>query len=252
MSDEAINAKRYSAGIATAYGAAVKGGYTGTYAEFCAEQAKFAENAQVVREDRIVVENLVNSFGTETVPAAIQLIENAGAGQVQNVQNAAEAEIGDIEEAGDQQVGRIELAINPYVQQAEQAKDDAEAAQNAAEEAQGEAEASAEHAAASEEHAQELVDSLPSDYADLLQDIVKMKLLSEYVMDTTQKYTFSEDGKTITKVEHVNSGNVAVRTDVYTYGETQIVEKRTLSTGANVTITTNLTTLETSVVYATA
>ena len=79
MSDEAINAKRYSAGIATAYGAAVKGGYTGTYAEFCAEQAKFAENAQVVREDRIVVENLVNSFGTETVPAAIQLIENAGA-----------------------------------------------------------------------------------------------------------------------------------------------------------------------------
>ena len=31
-------AETYSAGIVTAYGAAVRGGYTGTYEEFCAEQ----------------------------------------------------------------------------------------------------------------------------------------------------------------------------------------------------------------------
>lgn len=35
----------YDAGIVTAYGAAVRGGYTGTYEEFCTEQANFARNA---------------------------------------------------------------------------------------------------------------------------------------------------------------------------------------------------------------
>ena len=35
-------ANTYSAGIVTAYGAAKKAGYTGTYEEFCAEQASFA------------------------------------------------------------------------------------------------------------------------------------------------------------------------------------------------------------------
>lgn len=39
-------ANRYEAGIATAYGAALRGGYTGTYAEFCAQQAQYAKNAQ--------------------------------------------------------------------------------------------------------------------------------------------------------------------------------------------------------------
>lgn len=126
--------------------------------------------------------------------------------------------------------------------------EDATAAQEAA---QAAAE-SEENAAASEAHAQELVDSLPSDYADALTDIVKLKLLADSVMGTTQKFTYSEDGKTITKVTHVGAGNVAIRTDVYTYGETQIVEKRTMNTGANVTITTNLETLETTVVYAAA
>lgn len=35
-------------GYVTAYGAAVRGGYSGTYEEFCAEQANFAGNAQQV------------------------------------------------------------------------------------------------------------------------------------------------------------------------------------------------------------
>ena len=45
MSNPSNEPLRYSAGIATAYGAAVKGGYTGTYAAFCEQQAHFAENA---------------------------------------------------------------------------------------------------------------------------------------------------------------------------------------------------------------
>ena len=149
-------------------------------------------------------------------------------------------------------MGRIEQAMSPYIAQAEQAVDDARAAKDDAVSAKEAAEAAEEHAAESEAHAQELVDSLPSDYADALLDIVKLQLLSDSVMDTTQKFTYSADGKVITQVTHVNANNVAVRTDVYTYGETQIVEKRTLNTGANVTTTTNLANLETSVVFAAA
>lgn len=37
--------RTYNAGIVTAYGAAVRGGYTGTYEEFCEAQANIATNA---------------------------------------------------------------------------------------------------------------------------------------------------------------------------------------------------------------
>lgn len=252
MSEEVVNAKRYSAGIATAYGAAKKGGYTGTYEQFCAEQAMFAENAQYVRQSREIIESTVQTFTTETVPAAVQAVENAGDAQQRLVRQTGAEVIQDVEAAGDQQMGRIEQAMSPYIAQAEQAVDDARAAKDDAVSAKEAAEAAEEHAAESEAHAQELVDSLPSDYADALLDIVKLQLLSDSVMDTTQKFTYSADGKVITQVTHVNANNVAVRTDVYTYGETQIVEKRTLNTGANVTITTNLANLETSVVFAAA
>ena len=34
---------RYSAGVATAYGAALRGGYEGTYADFCRDLGKLTE-----------------------------------------------------------------------------------------------------------------------------------------------------------------------------------------------------------------
>jgi hypothetical protein len=40
----------YSAGIVTAYGSAVRAGYTGTYEDFCRQQAQYAENAQAVEQ----------------------------------------------------------------------------------------------------------------------------------------------------------------------------------------------------------
>lgn len=40
----------YSAGIVTAYGSAVRAGYTGTYEDFCRQQAEYAENAQAVEQ----------------------------------------------------------------------------------------------------------------------------------------------------------------------------------------------------------
>ena len=41
---------KYNAGIVTAYGAAVRGGYTGTYDEFCQQQAQYAESAAAVAQ----------------------------------------------------------------------------------------------------------------------------------------------------------------------------------------------------------
>ena len=37
-------------GIASAYGAAVRGGYTGTYEDFCRQQAGYAQSAAAVEQ----------------------------------------------------------------------------------------------------------------------------------------------------------------------------------------------------------
>ena len=52
----------YDAGIVTAYGAAVRGGYTGTYEEFCAQQAGYAQSAAAVEQAKEDVEELIESI----------------------------------------------------------------------------------------------------------------------------------------------------------------------------------------------
>ena len=260
-------------GSVSAYLDAVAHGFTGTREEFgelLANAGNYFQRAESAAER-------AEQYGTAAVQAASEADASKetainaasiaeGASQTataaaQGASQSAQAAAGDAQTAASasddalrymNNAGQFATNADISAQEARGYRDTADEDAATASAAAEAAAVSEENAAASEQHAQELVDSLPSDYADLLQDIVKMKLLSEYVMNTTQKYTFSEDGKTITRVEHVDSGNVAVRTDVYTYGETQIIETRTLRTGANVTITTNLTTLETSVVYATA
>lgn len=76
---------------------------------------------------------------------------------------------------------------------------------------------------------------------------VNLKLLCEEIPNTTQTYVFN-DGK-VSQINHINSGN-AIRTDTFSYGQNQITENRTLSTGESLTIQTNLTTLETVVTYS--
>lgn len=79
---------------------------------------------------------------------------------------------------------------------------------------------------------------------------IKFKLLVDEIPDTTQSYTFS--GGTVSAVTHKNSSNVTIRSDVFTYASNTITEVRTLNTGESLTIVTNLTTLETTVTYASA
>jgi len=73
---------------------------------------------------------------------------------------------------------------------------------------------------------------------------VRLKLLPDDIPNTVQTYEFQ--GGSVSKVLHKSEG-VAVRTDVFAYGTDTITETRTLSTGEKLTITTNLTTLETTV-----
>lgn len=51
-----------NAGIVTAYGAAVRGGYTGTYEEFCAQQAGFAENAARAEQAAETAQEILDSI----------------------------------------------------------------------------------------------------------------------------------------------------------------------------------------------
>lgn len=73
---------------------------------------------------------------------------------------------------------------------------------------------------------------------------VRLKLLPDDIPNTVQTYEFQSGS--VSKVLHT-SGSIAVRTDVFAYGTDTITETRTLSTGEKLTITTNLTTLETTV-----
>lgn len=44
-------AETYSAGIVTAYGAAVRGGYTGTYEDWCRDMAQLGDNVQQIQDN---------------------------------------------------------------------------------------------------------------------------------------------------------------------------------------------------------
>lgn len=75
-------------------------------------------------------------------------------------------------------------------------------------------------------------------------------LQAENVPDTVQTITFDEVGN-VARITHMR-GDVAIRTDVFTFGEGTITEVRTLNTGESLTIVTNTTTLQTTVTYTAA
>ena len=159
-------ANTYSAGIVTAYGAAKRGGYTGTYEEFCREQAGFAEAAQQVREDRESVEQTVQTFEETTVPDAVQsvtdegtrqigLVGDAGTTQVGNVNDAVTAQVGNVNQAGTTQVG---LVTQEGTTQVGNVSDEG-----------------ADQVAAVEAKGAEVLASIPADYTELSEDVDDLK-----------------------------------------------------------------------------
>ena len=75
-------------------------------------------------------------------------------------------------------------------------------------------------------------------------------LLAENVPNTVAQIQYDAEGN-VSGILH-KSGNTTIRTDAFTYTDTTITETRTLSTGAILTIATNLSTLDTTTTYTAA
>lgn len=71
----------------------------------------------------------------------------------------------------------------------------------------------------------------------------------ENIPGTTQTISYDANGN-VQSITHKNSSNVAIRTDVFTFTDSNITEVRTLNTGESLTIMTNLVTLVTTVTYS--
>lgn len=176
-------AETYSAGVVTAYGAAVRGGYTGTYEEFCAEQAGFAENAAAVAQAKADVETMQGqveqaaaTFTGTTVPAAVATVQEAGAAQVQAVQSEGTMQAAAVETVGAQQTAAVGAAGSDAVDAVEAAETAATDAVTAAQTAAVQAvqTESAAQQAAVQDKGEEVLASIPADYTALSRGVVSV------------------------------------------------------------------------------
>lgn len=75
-------------------------------------------------------------------------------------------------------------------------------------------------------------------------------LLHADAIDGTDQEVVIEDG-IVSRIIYIKDGET-IRTDAYTITDETIIEVRTLSSGASLTLTTDLDTLTTTVVYSAA
>lgn len=215
-------AETYSAGIVTAYGAAVRGGYTGTYEEFCAEQASFAENAKQVGEDRAAMETLAAQFSDTTVPAAVQTVQDAGTAQIQAVESASETEQQQIALAGEAQETRVTQAGDDQVDAVEEAGATQVGNVNTA----GTTQVNAVQA-----KGQEVIDSIPDDYSELSGEVSDLKSafddLLEDEVNTPVSATWAQG-----RVQ-AGAGGVLSETESTTFANTNFI---LMSKSATITI----------------
>lgn len=202
-----VGAQRYGLGGGDAYYDAVKyGGYTGTREQFGRDQAEFAQNATAVAQAKEEVErntqtvvDTAQMFTEETVPAAIQSVEEkadteedrlearttelvqsintAGAVQVQAVEDegteqiglvsgAGTAQVEAIEQAGSNQVDAVELAGSTQVGNVNSAGTNQVGNVNTA---------GVTQVQAVEDKGEEVLNSIPADYTELMGDVDNLK-----------------------------------------------------------------------------
>ena len=154
--------KMLPAGIVTAYGAAVRGGYTGTYEQFCQDQAGFAEAAQQVREDKESVEQTVQTFEETTFPEVVQSVKAEGTRQIGLVGNAGTSQIGSVNAAGSAAVGTVNQAGTTQVNAVNSAGTTQVGNVNSAGSAQVQA---------VEDKGEEVIESIPADYTELSNNV---------------------------------------------------------------------------------
>ena len=233
-------AETYSAGVVTAYGAAVRGGYTGTYEEFCAEQAEFGRNAAAVAQAKADVETMQGqveqaaaTFVDTTVPAAVTTVQEAGAAQVQAVQTEGTTQAAAVETVGAQQKNAVEDAGSDAVDAVETAETAATDAVTAAQTAAVQAvqTESTTQQAAIQTKGQETIASIPEDYTALSGEVDDLKRAIISVGDEIKPlYTnYLEQGKyTVTAWNaplRADSSTYTVRTpDFYPWSANKVVE----------------------------
>ena len=113
-------------GQVTAYAYAKAHGYTGTEEEFAIEQAHFAQNAQQVAEDRVVVradrvhvDEVVEAFTETTAPEAVQSVIAEGNTQVDRVQDESDTQIANVQAEGATQVRNVQAEGTTQLQAVE-------------------------------------------------------------------------------------------------------------------------------------
>ena len=139
--------KTYSAGIVTAYGAAKRAGYQGTYEDFCRQQAQYADNASAVEQAK---QTAVSA--SQSADQAKQDAQTASTTAQQSAQSAQ----GSAQSAGQS------------AQDAQTASAHAGTRAQIAASAAGSAQASAAAA-------QAVLESIPEDYSDLSEDVDQLK-----------------------------------------------------------------------------
>ena len=137
----------YSAGIVTAYGSAVRAGYTGTYEDFCRQQAQYANNASAVEQAK---QTAVSA--SQSADQAKQDAQTASTTAQQSAQSAQ----GSAQSAGQS------------AQDAQTAKNNAQTYAQSASQSAGSAQQSAQSA-------QAVLESIPEDYSDLSEDVDQLK-----------------------------------------------------------------------------
>ena len=163
---------RYSAGIATAYGAAVRGGYTGTYEEWCALMADYATVGEAAAASAAA------AAGSATAAAT-------SASSAKDYMDTAE-EYSDDALGYSTQAGSRASAAAQSATAANGSANNAAASATAAAGSATNAANSATAAAASAAEAKAVEESIPEDYSELSTDVVGLKSAFGNIFNDTE------------------------------------------------------------------
>ena len=260
--------KTVNAGIVTAYGAAVRGGYEGTYAQFCADLGKLAEvlseflgfsvNIETLAEGEQATANYDGGILSLGIPRG-----NTGNGIQSIVLNADYTLTVTYTNGNHWTSGSIRGQVGATPHLTIGTVQTLEPGQSATAEITGtdedpvlnfgipKGQAGASDAGAvsydpeSSYNDGTVGKELSTLNRQLSDDEVNEMLMNSSIPGTTETVTFDTNNKPAS-VTHTASG-VAVRTDVFTWGTNSVTEVRTLANGKHVTLVTNLTTLVTTI-----
>ena len=188
--------KTYSAGIVTAYGAAKRAGYQGTYEDFCRQQAGYAESAAAVEQAKTTAVNAATTATTKageatTAATAAQTAktqtEQAASQALTDIGTARTGAISAVQTEGATQTANARTQAQAAAASAATAStkaSEASASATSAGQSATNAAESATSAAQSASDAQDVLDSIPADYSEMSSDVDQLKADLDNKSDT--------------------------------------------------------------------